>query len=147
MLDAKRPHLTLAWHAPLLVANCNCAAFNKLMICVLHTYPRCQTEHFCLSVFTYNVHAHCMQSHVVSTACIVALPHRFDRNIAAYVTMPRRKRRAEKRDSGFHSEVSSVATISSYCSGYCPIVSYLCITTHNILPLDQRILANRKETK
>jgi hypothetical protein len=74
-------------------------------------------------------------------------PLRFDRNIAAYVTMPRRKRRAEKRDSGFHSEVSSVATISSYCSGYCPIVSYLCITTHNILPLDQRILANRKETK
>lgn len=33
---------------------------------------------------------------------------RFNRSIAAYATMPRRKRRVEKRDSGFHSEVSSL---------------------------------------
>lgn len=34
---------------------------------------------------------------------------RFNRNVAAYVTMPRRKRRVEKRDSGCHSEVGVVS--------------------------------------
>ena len=77
------------------------------------------TNHWCICTKQKCVHSYMVLNFHNISVC------RFSRNLAVYATMPRRSWRAEKRDSGFHSEVGPHLLSSLSLFSPLPLVSYL----------------------